>query len=111
MIRNLEWDAKNLIEISKNWDENIRAQEVKSRFLITNTGLTLYRELNDNNNNEEEEDYLGQRDPSKSSVYKRASSASGFVFSLTRKKRNRLTIARKIIINESFVTAGNFFFL
>lgn len=98
-MNHLLWDAKKALKIKNHWNQSIY-RGVKSRFLITSSGLTVTQTSNDN------EEYKRQIDPLKNNLYKRASCTSGFVFSLSKEKRKRATVAQRITLNDTYVSAG-----
>lgn len=105
LINHLLWDSKMAFQLERHWNETYESLQSKpsgeySTFLITNGGLTISYSTN------EAEDYMRQTDPLKNSLYKRASSSPGFVFSPSKEKRNRVTTAARISLNDSYVAAG-----
>ncbi|KAK6622586.1 hypothetical protein RUM43_008428 [Polyplax serrata] len=104
LINHLLWDSKMAFQLERRWNETYKSLQSKrsgeySTFLITNGGLTISYSTN------EAEEYVRQTDPLKNSLYKRASSSPGFVFSPSKEKRNRVTTAARISLNDSYVAA------
>lgn len=103
-MNHLLWDARKVIQIKNRWREN-PYHGLHLRFLTSSSGLGIVFP------SRPDENYQWQRDPLKNNVYKRASRGSGFIFSLSQENREKVMVAGKISIQDSYVVAGEILFL